>query len=39
MMYDDEYNLAHPLNAEIIVTWIFGIALVGSLLVIISLAT
>ncbi len=39
MIYDDEHNLAHPINAEIIVTWIFGIALVGSLLAIISLAT
>ncbi len=39
MIYDDDHTPTHPINAEIVVTWIFGITMVGSLLVIISLAT
>lgn len=38
MIYDDDHNPAQLLTAEIIVTWIFGITLVGLLLFIISFA-
>ena len=38
MMYDDDHKPAKLMTAEIIVTWIFGITLVGLLLLIVSLS-
>ena len=38
MMYDEDHKPSQLLTAEIIVTWIFGVTLVGLLLAIISLS-
>ena len=38
MMYDEDHNPSHLRSAEIVVTWIFGVTLVGVLLFIISIA-
>lgn len=38
MMYDEDHNPSPLFTAEIIVTWIFGVTLVGLVLTVISLA-
>ena len=38
MIYDDDHKPAKLMNAEITVTWIFGISMVGLLLLIVNLS-
>ncbi len=38
MIYDEDHKPSQLLTAEIIVTWIFGVTLIGLLLAIISFA-